>query len=137
MVNAIASAHSQGQHGTTTQPHITRPTPHTPTLVQHASVPLPSSSLHSAARRPFSPATTIFRLYLDFITLYLRHSCSDADEEPTVVINMRHRTYTCNSVLAAGFIVMLQRRLGDFPVFSLIFPLTHLLTTPSILHRSQ
>jgi hypothetical protein len=77
------------------------------------------------------------RPFFNFIAFYLHHSCSDADAERIVVISMRHRTYTCNSVLAAALLIVLERRLGNFPAFSLIFLLTHLLTTPSILHRSR
>jgi hypothetical protein len=122
-----------GQRDTTTQPHITRLTSHIPTLVQHASVPLPSSSLHSTPRLNFLLRGPFF----DFITLYHHQSCSDADAEHIVVISMSHSIYTCNSVLAAALLIVLERRLGNFPIFSLIFPPLQLLTTSLILHRSQ
>jgi hypothetical protein len=43
-----------------------------PTLVQHASMPLPLSSLHSAARRQFSPATTISRFHHAVSPLFMQ-----------------------------------------------------------------
>jgi hypothetical protein len=40
------------------------------------------------------------------------------------MISMRHSICICNSIVAAALIIMLERRLGNFPVFSLLFPLT-------------
>jgi hypothetical protein len=77
------------------------------------------------------------RPFFDFITLYLHHSCSDPTAEHIVAISMRHRTYVCNSILVGALLLMLQSRLCNFPAFSLIFPHTHLLATPSFPHRSQ
>jgi hypothetical protein len=118
---------STGQHDTHTTPSDTPLAPHVPTCVHHASVRLPSSSLHSPARRQFSPATTISR----FHRTVSPPSIQRRRRRDIVVISMCCSVYACNSIVAAASLLMLQRRLGNFPVFSLIFPL---ICSP--LHRS-
>jgi hypothetical protein len=70
------------------------------------------------------------RPFFAFIALDLRNSCSDADVDRIVVMRMKRSVYTRNSIAAAASLIMVQCRLDNFPVFSLIFPL---LSSPPLL----
>jgi hypothetical protein len=67
----------------------------------------------------------------------IHQSCCDADVDPIILISMHHSAYTCNSTDTPPLLITLERRLGNFPVFSLLFSPLQLLTTPLILHRSR
>jgi hypothetical protein len=128
-------------HPLTRQVSATRPRNHT-SHDSHHTYPHSCSTCrcHSRHHRCALQRIVNFLLrrpFLDFITPHLHRSCSDADAEHIVVISMRHRTYTCNSVLDAALLSTLERRLENFPVFSLLFSPLHLLTTRSILQRSR
>jgi hypothetical protein len=84
--------------------------PHIPALIPHASVSLSSSSFFS---RDVHSSTSLALLQ------YLHRSYSDANDDHIVVVNTSHSAYICNNIVAGALFVMLQRRLGNFPVFFL------------------